>query len=85
MYENVTRINKYVVIIVICMIIMVSGLVKNNIEFTKNVPEYNGVKISYNKEPFNVQIDFDNYLLYINENIFLDIKENVVSIFDNIF
>lgn len=73
---------KELITLIIMFLIILVGLAKVNFEFTRNVPEYDGIKVSANKEPLNIQVDFNDYVFYINKSILDNVKEEALQVFD---
>lgn len=75
---------KGIIIFFISFMLMFIGMIKVNIEFTKNIKEHSGIKIFLNRKPFDFHIDFKEYVFYINENVVEDTRDYIVKVFDDI-
>lgn len=64
----------HLTIFILFLAILACGFVKVANEITPYVKEKSAVKVYYTSKPFDVTIDIGNYIIYIDDKFFSNLK-----------
>lgn len=74
------RKTKYIIVILLSITIICSGFIKVSSELPDFIKDRSSFKVTYNKNPFDLQITFGDYILYINKKAFDNIKSKIAKL-----
>jgi hypothetical protein len=64
----------HLIIFILFIAIIGYGFIKVGSEITPYVKEKSNVKVYYTPKPFDVTIDIGDYIIYLNDKVFKNIK-----------
>ena len=76
---------KYIFIIIICFSIFVYGFIEVNINKPELVKEKSKFIINLKLNPVDFRIETKEYVFYVNNKIFYNMKEKCIDTYNNIF
>lgn len=75
---------KYILVLFACITIIFYGFVKISSELPMIIKEKSDIKVTYSRGPFDLNIDTNKYIIYINEKVFKNIKDNTTNVFKSL-
>ncbi|MCM8710397.1 hypothetical protein M2651_05080 [Clostridium sp. SYSU_GA19001] len=75
---------KYIMIFVLIFGILVYGFIKVSSELPMFIKDRSSLKVTYEKNPFNLEFDIGDYIIYINDKSICNIKDTAVHLFNNL-
>ena len=76
---------RYVLVIFICFSIFIYGFIKINITKSELVRKKSGFTIDFKFKPMDLRIETKEYVFYVNNKIFDNLKEKYVDVYNSIF
>jgi hypothetical protein len=74
---------RYILVFFCCVIIISYGFIKISSELPNIIKEKSSIKVNYTRRPFDLNIDTNKYIIYINEKMLNNIKDNTIGVFKN--
>ena len=74
---------RYILVFFCCITIISYGFIKISSELPNIIKEKSSIKVNYNRRPFDLNINTNKYILYINEEVIDNIKDNTIGVFKN--
>lgn len=74
---------RYILVFFCCVAIISYGFIKISSELPNIIKEKSSIKVNYNRRPFDLNIDTNKYIIYINEQVIDNIKDNTIGVFKN--
>lgn len=75
---------RVIFIIIVFISIIGYGFIKVNLELPQFIKDRSKLKVSLTQSPFDLKLDMGDYIVYVNEKAFSNIKDGAVSAFKNI-
>ena len=76
---------KYVVLIFVCLSIFVYGFIKVNINKPELVRKRSWFTMDLKVKPFDFRIETKEYVFYVNNKVFDNLKEKYTEVYNGIF
>ena len=76
---------KYVVLIFVCLSIFVYGFIKVNINKPELVRKRSWFTMDLKVNPFDFRIETKEYVFYVNNKVFDNLKEKYTEVYNGIF
>ena len=76
---------KYVVLIFVCLSIFVYGFIKVNINKPELVRKRSWFTMDLKVNPFDFRIETKEYVFYVNNKVFDNLKEKYTDVYNGIF
>ncbi|WP_127836411.1 hypothetical protein [Clostridium prolinivorans] len=70
---------KYFTVSLFCVSVIFYGFIKISNELPDFIKDRSNIKITYNKNPFDLKLDIGNYIIYINKEVFYNIKNKITN------
>ncbi|SKA75546.1 hypothetical protein SAMN05428976_102135 [Clostridium sp. USBA 49] len=70
---------KYFTVSLFCVSVIFYGFIKISNELPDFIKDRSNIKITYNKNPFDLKFDIGNYIIYINKEVFYNIKNKITN------
>ena len=77
--------SKYILVIIFCFIIFAYGFIKVNVNKPELVKKKSKFTIAFKLKPIDFRIETNNYVFYVNNKIFYNMKEKCINAFNDIF
>lgn len=72
---------KYIIVFTSCFIFIFYGFIKISSGLPNIIKEKSAVRVSYNNNPFDLNIDTNNYNIFINDKALNNIKSKTIEVF----
>ncbi|MBC2579257.1 hypothetical protein [Clostridium sp. DJ247] len=79
-----SKIKGILLITFICLMIVFYGFIVISGSLPKFIKDRSALKINYNLSPFDFTVDINDYSLYVNQKVFINVKNGSVRLFNNI-
>lgn len=73
---------KYIFLILIWLLVIFAGFIKISSELPDFIKDKSSIKVTYNSKPFNLKFETSKYIIYLNDQAFTNIKNNIVNTFN---
>lgn len=72
---------KYLAVLLLSFCIFSYGFVKVSSELPQFIKDRSPLKVSYSQNPFDLEVDIGDYIVYINNKAVMNIKEGAAQYF----